>query len=109
MTQSMRQPRQPRESGSDRATYRISVRGQLDDAWSQWFDDMTVAYESAGDGTRITVLTGAVADQPKLRGILARMWDLNLTVLSVERIAHGDNPTQIVTHSPTGGEQWENS
>jgi hypothetical protein len=95
--------------GSNRAIYRIRVRGQLDDTWSQWFDDMTIARESTEDGTRITTLTGAVADQPKLRGILARMWDLNLTVLSVERIASGKGATEADKRPPTGGEQWENS
>jgi hypothetical protein len=101
--------RSKRAPGLDQATYRIRVRGQLDDTWSQWFDDMTVAPESASDGARITVLTGSVADQPKLRGILARMWDLNLTVLSVERIAPGKDLTQFDEHPQTGGEPWENS
>ena len=103
MTQSKRKP------GLDQAIYRIRVQGQLDDTWSQWFDDMTIAGESASDGTGITVLTGAVADQPKLRGILARMWDLNLTVLSVERIAPVKDRTQFDKHLQTGGEPWENS
>jgi hypothetical protein len=103
----MNQPK--REPGLDQATYRIRVRGQLDNTWSQWFDGLTIAGERAGDGTRITVLTGAVTDQPKLRGLLARMWDLNLTVLSVERIAPGSDRPPLEVHSQTGGEPWENS
>ena len=103
----MNQPK--REPGLDQAIYRIRVRGQLDDTWSQWFDNMTMVCEIASDDTRITVLTGAVADQPKLRGILARMWDLNLTVLSVERIAAGGDWSLSDKHPQTGGERWENS
>lgn len=97
------------EPDPSRTIYRIQVRGRLDDTWSQWFDDMSIACESASDGTQITVLTGAVADQPKLRGILARMWDLNLTVLSVERIVPGTDPARIERQPQTGGKRWENS
>jgi hypothetical protein len=68
--------------GSDPlATYQIKVQGQLDERWSDWFDGMTIAFESD-----VTTLTGAVADQAKLRGMLSKIWDLNLTVASVTRI-----------------------
>jgi hypothetical protein len=103
----MNQPQ--REPGLDQAIYRIRVRGQLDDTWSQWFNGMTIAYEPVDNSTSITTLTGPVADQPKLRGILARMWDLNLTVLSVERIAPGQDQIPFDVQSQTGGELWENS
>jgi hypothetical protein len=98
-----------REPGPDQANYRIRVCGQLDDTWSQWFDGLTLSCQRANDGTRITVLTGAVADQPKLRGLLARMWDLNLTVLSVERITPGPDQPPPDVHPQAGGEPWENS
>jgi len=42
---------------------------------------MTITFESD-----ITILTGAVADQAALRGILSRIWDLNLTLISVNRV-----------------------
>ena len=103
MNQSNRAP------GLDQANYRIRVRGQLDDTWSQWFDGLTLSCQRASDGTRITVLTGVVADQPKLRGLLARMWDLNLTVLSVERIEPGPGQIPLDAHPQMGGEPWENS
>ena len=97
------------DPGKGQTIYRIQVRGRLDDTWSQWFDDMSIACESASDGSKITVLTGAVADQPKLRGILARMWDLNLTVLSVERVVPGTDPARTEGQPRTGGKRWENS
>jgi hypothetical protein len=63
-------------------SYQIKVQGQLDKKWSDWFDGTTIiAFESG-----ITTLTGAVADQAKLRGMLSKIWDLNLTVVSVARI-----------------------
>jgi hypothetical protein len=69
--------------------YRIRVRGTLHESWSDWFSDMTIASESQSDGPPITTLTGAVADQSALRGILSRIWDLNLTLISVNRIEMG--------------------
>jgi hypothetical protein len=66
-------------------TYQIQIEGKLDEGWSEWFRDMTVTFERASDGSAITTLTGPVADQAALRGILNRIWDLHLTVLSVTR------------------------
>jgi hypothetical protein len=66
-------------------TYQIQVRGRLDEGWSDWFRGLTVASERAKDGSSITTLAGPVADQAALRGILNRLWDLNLTLLSVTR------------------------
>ena len=63
------------------SVYQIKVQGQLDKSWSGWFSGMTVT--SDGD---ITALTGPVADQSALRGILTKLWDLNLALISVTRI-----------------------
>jgi hypothetical protein len=61
--------------------YRIRVLGRLDEDWSNWLDELTMAYDSG-----VTTLAGPVADQAALRGILTRIWDLNLTLISVQRI-----------------------
>jgi hypothetical protein len=66
--------------------YRIRVQGNLDPNWSEWLEDMSIVYEQAEDGTQSTVLTGPVADQAALRGVLSRLWDLNLYIISVTRI-----------------------
>ena len=58
--------------------YQIKVQGRLDESWSGWFNSMAVAFE--GD---TTTLTGSVVDQAALRGILSRLWDLNLALISV--------------------------
>ncbi len=65
------------------AVYEIRVKGRLyGDHWSQWFDGMTVTVDENGD----TVLRGAVADQAALYGLLSRLRDLALLLLSVNRI-----------------------
>lgn len=61
--------------------YRIHIKGQLDSRWADWFG----GFELEEDG-RDSILTGRVADQPALHGLLARICDLGLTLLSVERV-----------------------
>ena len=66
--------------------YRIRVRGNLDPRWSDWLAGMSIIPEQSAAGCLSTVLTGPVADQTALRGVLTRLWDLNLDIISVNRI-----------------------
>ncbi len=59
--------------------YQIKVRGRLDKSWSDWFDRMAITQE----GSDNTTLTGPIVDQAALRGILCKIWDLNLKLVSV--------------------------
>jgi hypothetical protein len=61
--------------------YQIRVKGNLDRKWSDWFDGLTIRPQ-AGDET---LLVGPVADQAALHGLLAKIRDLGLPLLSVER------------------------
>ena len=61
--------------------YRIKLQGGLDPKWSDWFERMAITIQG-GD----TILSGPVADQAALHGLLNRIRDLNLTLLSVEHI-----------------------
>ena len=61
--------------------YRIRLKGHLDPKWSDWFEHMVISTES-GD----TILTGSLVDQAALHGLLTRIHDLNLALLSVECI-----------------------
>jgi hypothetical protein len=61
------------------AGYRLRVDGHLDDHWSPWFGDLTLTQED--DGT--TSLSGAVADQAELHGLLTKVRDLGVTLISV--------------------------
>jgi hypothetical protein len=69
------------------AAYQIKVGGRLDESWSEWFNGMAIKFESGSDGASITTLTGPVLDQAALRGILCKIWDLNLVLISVTRIS----------------------
>jgi hypothetical protein len=62
--------------------YRLRVDGHLDGHWSGWFGGLTLTLED--DGT--TSLSGAVADQAELHGLLAKVRDLGVTLISVEAI-----------------------
>jgi hypothetical protein len=68
----------------EREFYQIRVQGRLDESWSDWFEGMTIVPESA-----ITTLTGPVADQAALHGILDKIWNLNLALISVTRMGTG--------------------
>lgn len=69
--------------------YEIKVRGELDGAWAGTFEGMTLAVEGQETAHPITTLAGPMADQSALRGMLNRLWDLNLTLISV-RCCPGD-------------------
>ena len=71
----------PRKSHAP-VPYRIRLKECLDDKWSEWFEQMAISCEGGE-----TILSGPVADQAALHGILIRIRDLNLTLLAVERIA----------------------
>ena len=69
-----------------RQLYCIKLCGLVGRERLSWYDDTRITYERVPDCSPITVWRGTIADQAKLRGVLTRMWDMNLTVLSVTRI-----------------------
>lgn len=68
------------------AIYQIQVEGRLDPSWSDWFDGMTLEVERQEEGLLVTTLTGMVLDQSALHGLLNRIRDLGLPLLSVQRL-----------------------
>lgn len=80
---------QERFQGRQPMTYEIRVRGRIGGRWLHWLDGMATTLESGRDGSPITTLTGVVIDQAELRGILNKLWDLNLTLVSVTRVQKG--------------------
>ena len=62
--------------------YEFHVKGPLDDRWSDWFGGLTMRHQK--DAT--TVLAGAVVDQAALHGVLVRIRDLSLPLLSAKRV-----------------------
>jgi len=77
------------------ATYELRVAGHLDDHWSAWLGGLTLTHE--GDGT--TSLSGIVADQAELHGLLMKVRDLGLTLLSVALV----EPLDGSDHEPDHG------
>jgi len=63
-------------------SYRIRVHGHLGPEWTDWFDGLSLTLEDNGD----TLLTAQVADQAALFGLLRRVRDLGMTLVSVTRL-----------------------
>jgi hypothetical protein len=61
--------------------WEIRVEGRVDQRWSEWFDGMRLTSDAAGR----TVIAGEVADQAALHGLLDRVRDVGLTLVSVTR------------------------
>jgi hypothetical protein len=78
MTDTHASTRSPREPGQ----YEIRLAGHLDQRWAEWFDGLTLTHQG---GT--TVLHGAVVDQAALHGLLQKVRDLGLPLVSVTQVA----------------------
>ena len=82
-------------------SYEIRLKGRLDARWAAWFDGLSLTHEGAGT----TVIQGPVADQAALHGLLSKVRDLGLPLVSVTRVgpAGSDAPTiehhQVLTNS----------
>ena len=71
--------------------YRLRVDGHLDQRWSAWFDDLTLTREDDCTAS----LSGAVADQAELHGLLTKIRDLGITLISVDVIEPPDKETAV--------------
>jgi hypothetical protein len=72
---------------SESLVYQIRIKNHLDETWINWFFPLVVVNEANGEA----ILTGAVRDQAELHGLLNRVFELNLTLLAVNRIM---NPSE---------------
>ncbi len=66
--------------------YQIKIKGHLDPRWTDWFGGMTITLEDNGD----TLLTGPVVDQAALHGLLRKVRDLGMPLISVTRVESGE-------------------
>jgi hypothetical protein len=66
--------------------YQIKVQGKLNEQWSDWLANMTISHNPANKDAHTTTLTGPVVDQTALRGIVNKLWDLNLILLSIKQL-----------------------
>jgi len=69
--------------------YQIRIKGQLDSQWTDWFEGLTITLEEDGD----TLLTGPVVDQAALHGLLKKVRDLGLPLVSVSPVEPGPSPS----------------
>ena len=69
--------------------YVIMVKGHLDEGKSYWFEGLTMTAGFDEDGRPITTLSGPLADQAALHGVLAKIRDMNLPLISVSQVELG--------------------
>jgi hypothetical protein len=78
------------ENHDEYGLYEIRLKGHLNDRWASRFEGLTITLEDNGD----TLLTGLVADQAALHGLLKRIRDLGMPLLSVNFVSRGQARTQ---------------
>ena len=57
----------------------IRIQGELDESWSDWLEGMEITVDD-----QMTTLRGVIRDQAALRGILSKIWDVNLSLISIK-------------------------
>jgi hypothetical protein len=82
----MSNKRNSKTESSQPLIYQIRIEGRLGQQWMDWFDGLTITQEEDGD----TLLTGPVADQAALFGLLKKVRDLGLPLVSVKRVQYDE-------------------
>jgi hypothetical protein len=88
----MSNTRNPKTDPSQALVYQIRLKGHLGRQWTDWFEGLTLTLEDSGD----TLLTGPVVDQAALFGLLRKVRDLGLPLLSVNQVSLGQADTSEV-------------
>jgi hypothetical protein len=78
----MSNKRSPEQDADQPMVYQIKIKGHLGRQWTAWFEGLTITLEEDGD----TLLTGPVIDQAALHGLLKKVRDLGMPLLSVNRV-----------------------
>jgi hypothetical protein len=84
--------RNPKTEPGHPMVYQIRLQGHLGRQWTDWFGGLTITLEDNGE----TLLTGPVADQAALHGLLKKVRDLGLPLLSVNRVEPGQTDASDV-------------
>jgi hypothetical protein len=92
----------PRPIGQVPVAYRVRIAGRLDEHWSSWFGELALTYDDT-DGT--TELVGVLPDQAALHGLLTKVRDLGVELISVTRgdIEPMGSPQQGTVDPPESG------
>ena len=72
--------------------YEIRIKGHLDESWADWFDGLAIRHQDNGE----TLLTGSLPDQAALHGLLNRLRDLGIQLISVNPVEGGQAPGEDV-------------
>jgi hypothetical protein len=75
----------PHHAADQPQVYQITIKGHLGQQWTSWFEGLTITLEENGD----TVLTGVVVDQVALHGLLKKVRDLGVPLVSVIPLRQG--------------------
>jgi hypothetical protein len=75
----------PSSRSQAESRYEIQIRGALDERWLAWFNGMDISIEHTAGCLPFTTILCPVMDQARLRGTLNRIWDLNLSLISVQQ------------------------
>ncbi len=86
--------REPKPALNQPAVYQIRIKGHLGSQWADWFEGLAITLEDNGD----TLVTGAVVDQAALHGLLKKIRDLGLPLVSVCPVEPGQAGTPDVKH-----------
>ena len=82
----------PKTDPNQPVVYQIRIKGQLNSQWTDWFEGLTITLEDNGD----TLLTGPVIDQAALHGLIKKVRDLGMPLLSVNFVNPGQEESQEV-------------
>jgi hypothetical protein len=87
----------PKTDPGQPVVYQIRIKGQLDSKWTDWFEGLTITLEDNGD----TFLIGPVVDQAALHGLLKKVRDLGMPLVSVSPVESGQpNASDVKPPSP---------
>jgi hypothetical protein len=68
---------------NQQAIYEIRIHGHLKEKWAEWFNGKMIKFQNAAEDSVETIIHLSVPDQAALRGVLNKIWDLNLSLISV--------------------------
>ncbi len=88
----------PKNDADQPMVYEIRIKGHLSHLWAGWFEGLTITLEDNGN----TLLTGTMIDQSALHGVLKKVRDLGMPLLSVNTVRSGSQDEADIQNQPTG-------